>query len=224
MSVDRLFRASMLQKHYFCRWARTTMCVQRQGYEGSEMPSVCRSLPLSLSSAGCFGPFLLFLNFDPSDSWMPWPPGLPLVSTIHLSSLLSGYTLLSTRAMVQDTLNVPKGLVYPLIPNYASSLRHLHLNKGQHPQLVDILFLDLLHDSYFCQSHTSIHLLPSTSALHPIHTSVTTSCHPLPSTQSIPPSPVAAIPTSAQHPIHTSVTSNCHPHLCPASNPYLYHQ
>lgn len=77
---------------------------------------------------------------------------------------------------------------------------------------------------YFCQSHTSIHLLPSTSALHPIHTSVTTSCHPLPSTQSIPSSPLAAILTSAQHPIHTSITSSCHPHLCPASNPYLCHQ
>lgn len=72
---------------------------------------------VSLTSAGCFCPFLLSPYFDPSASWMPWPPGLPLVSPIDLSSLLSGYTLLRTRAMVQDTSNVPKGLVYPLIPN-----------------------------------------------------------------------------------------------------------
>lgn len=68
---------------------------------------------VSQTSAGCFWPFLLSLYLDSSVSWMPWPPGLPLVSPTVLSSLLSGYTLLGTRSMVQDpfsslTLPSPK--------------------------------------------------------------------------------------------------------------------
>lgn len=153
---------------------------------------------VSLTSAGCFCPFLLSPYFDSSAFWMPWPPGLPLVSPIDLSGLLSGYTLLSTRAMVQGTSNVPKGLVYPLIPNYASSLRHLHLNKGQYHQPVDLLFLDLLHPTQhvllfiskpYSNPSTSQHLCPAPNPyLHHHYLP----CSSLPSTQSIPLSPLAA--------------------------------
>lgn len=131
-----------------CLWcAEAYLCLSHKCRMLCSFPSVSILWPLRL--------------LDAMASW---------TSSCHLSSLLSGYTLLSTRAMVQDTLNVPKGLVYPLIPNYVSSLRHLHLKKGQHPQLADILFLDLLHPTQhvllflskpYSNPFTSQHLCPA---------------------------------------------------------------
>lgn len=60
---------------FLCRWARNTMCAQRQGYERLEMPLVCRShlclshkcrMLLSFPSASILWPFSLL---DAMASW-----------------------------------------------------------------------------------------------------------------------------------------------------------
>lgn len=188
------------------------MCAQRQGYERLEMPLVCRShlclshkcrMLLSFPSASILWPFSLL---DAMASWT--------------SSCLS---------------NRPFWFAFWLhsskYQGYGSG--HFKCPKrtclSSHPQLC--FFSQASASQQRTVSLASWHSFSRSPASQSARSAISLKAilqsiyllAPLPSTQSIPPSPLSTILTSAQLPIHTSVTTSCHPLLMVSLLPDLHH-